>query len=467
MEDKFDLAIIGGGPGGYVAAIRAAQLGLKVACIDKRGAFGGTCLNVGCIPSKALLHASEMFHAAGHDLAAMGIDAKPKLDVTRMMAHKTNKVGELTKGIEFLFKKNNIQAIKAAARFVDASSLELTDDVGKSWTIKASNIVVATGSAPTALPGVEFDEEVILSSTGALSLPKVPKKLVVVGAGYIGLELGSVWQRLGSEVTVVEFLERVTPGMDGEISRQFEKILSKQGMIFRMKTKVMSITRKGKKASVVVEPRDGGTPETIDADAVLVSIGRNPYTSGLGLEEVGVAMDEKGRVKTDGHFSTNVPGIYAIGDVIDGPMLAHKAEEEGVALAEMLSGQSGHVNYDVIPGVVYTSPEVATVGKTEEQLKDAGISYKVGKFPFAANSRAKINHGGEGFVKLLADAQTDKILGVHMMGPDVGNMIGELALAMEFGASSEDVARTCHAHPTLTEAIKEAALAVDGRALHI
>ena len=467
MEDKFDLAIIGGGPGGYVAAIRAAQLGLKVACIDKRGAFGGTCLNVGCIPSKALLHASEMFHAAGHDLAAMGIDAKPKLDVTRMMAHKTNKVGELTKGIEFLFKKNNIQAIKAAARFVDASSLELTDDAGKSWTIKANNIVVATGSAPTALPGVEFDEEVILSSTGALSLPKVPKKLVVVGAGYIGLELGSVWQRLGSEVTVVEFLERVTPGMDGEISRQFEKILSKQGMIFRMKTKVMSITRKGKKASVVVEPRDGGTPETIDADAVLVSIGRNPYTSGLGLEEVGVAMDEKGRVKTDGHFSTNVPGIYAIGDVIDGPMLAHKAEEEGVALAEMLSGQSGHVNYDVIPGVVYTSPEVATVGKTEEQLKDAGISYKVGKFPFAANSLAKINHGGEGFVKLLADAQTDKILGVHMMGPDVGNMIGELALAMEFGASSEDVARTCHAHPTLTEAIKEAALAVDGRALHI
>ncbi len=466
MAQVFDLAVIGGGPGGYVAAIRAAQLGLKVACIDKRGRYGGTCLNVGCIPSKALLHTSELFHASQHEFAHLGINVKPSLNIDQMMGHKTQKVDELTKGIDFLLKKNKVTPFAAAARFVDEHHLELTSDDGSTSTIEAKNILIATGSAPAPLPDVAFDEEVIVSSTGALSLSSVPQKMVVVGAGYIGLELGSVWQRLGSDVTVVEFLDRVTPGMDGEISKQFQKVLAKQGMKFSMATKVISVAREGDKAKVVVQPRDGGEEQILKPDVVLISIGRIPYTEGLGLETVGVACDEKGRIKTNGHLVTNIPHIYAIGDVIDGPMLAHKAEEEGVAVAEQLAGQSGHVNYNVIPGVVYTSPEVATVGRTEEQLKADNVDYKVGKFPFAANSRAKINHGGEGFVKILADAKTDEILGVHMMGPDVGTMIGELALAMEFGASAEDVARTCHAHPTLSEAIKEAALAVDARAIH-
>ncbi|KAA0597954.1 dihydrolipoamide dehydrogenase [Azospirillum lipoferum] len=463
-ESTFDVVVIGGGPGGYVCAIRAAQLGFKVACVEKRGTLGGTCLNVGCIPSKALLAASEKFEEAAHGLAKFGIKVGGvELDLPGMQAHKDKVVKDNVTGIEFLFKKNKIAWLKGAGKITAANTVEV-EGVG---TITASKaIVIATGSDVTPLPGIAIDEKRVVSSTGALSLPEVPKHLVVIGGGVIGLELGSVWGRLGAKVTVVEYLDRVLPTMDGELSKQAQRIFAKQGMDFKLSTKVTgaSVTETG--VTLTVEPAAGGAAQTIDADAVLVAIGRRPYTEGLGLEAVGVEL-ERGRVKIDGHFQTNVPGIYAIGDVVEGPMLAHKAEEEGVALAEQLAGQKSHVNHDLVPGVVYTWPEVAAVGKTEEQLKAAGVAYKAGKFPFTANGRARAGGNTDGFVKILSDAATDQVLGVHMIGPNVSEMIGELVLAMEFSASAEDVARTCHAHPTLSEAVKEAALAVDGRPLHI
>ena len=464
----YDLIVIGTGPGGYVCAIRAAQLGLKTAVVERRGTFGGTCLNVGCIPSKALLHASELFEEAGHSFAKMGIGVgAPKLDLKAMMAFKDQGVDGNVKGVDFLLKKNKIDAFHGTARVAAAGKVEVQGDDGKTQTLDAKAIVIATGSDVARLRGIEIDEKRIVSSTGALSLPEVPKHLIVVGAGVIGLEIGSVWRRLGSKVTFVEFLDGVLPGMDGEVRRQTQRLFEKQGMTFKLSFKVTAVDTSGKTLKVSVEPAKGGAAETIEADVVLVAIGRVPYTDGLGLDVVGVKRDERGRVETDAHFATNVRGIYAIGDVIAGPMLAHKAEDEGVAVAEILAGQAGHVNYDVIPNVIYTFPEIASVGKTEEELKAAGVAYNVGKFPFTANGRAKVNMTTDGFVKILADAKTDRVLGLHMVGADAGNMIAEAAIAMEFGASAEDIARTCHAHPTLPEAVKEAALAVAKRAIHM
>jgi len=465
MAENFDLVVIGGGPGGYICAIRAAQLGMRVACVEKRGALGGTCLNVGCIPSKALLHASELYaHSA--DLAAFGIKTgKVSLDLPVMMEYKDKTVSDLTKGIEFLFKKNKVTYIAGTAKLTGQSQIEVRMNEGATEVVSATHIVIATGSEPSSLPGITIDEERIVSSTGALALQAVPKHLLVVGGGVIGLELGSVWARLGAKITVVEFLDHIVPGADRDVGKNFQRMLKKQGMEFRLSTKVTGIEKSGKGLKVSIEPAAGGPAEILDADVALIAIGRKPYTDDLGLEMVGVATD-RGMIVTDPHYRTNVEGVYAIGDVIAGPMLAHKAEDEGVALAELLAGKAGHVNYAVIPSVIYTAPEVAWVGKTEEQLKTDGTAYKAGKFPFAANARAKVAGDTEGFVKVLADAATDQVLGVHIIGPDAGNMIGEAAVAMEFGASSEDIARTCHAHPTLSESLKEAALAVDNRTLN-
>lgn len=465
-ENAFDVVIIGGGPGGYVAAIRAAQLGLKTACVEKRGTLGGTCLNVGCIPSKALLTASHHYHAAAHEFASFGIKVgKVDMDVTGMMGHKDKVVSDNTKGIEFLFKKNKVTYLIGTGTITAPGQIKVAGKDGEQ-TVSAKHIVIATGSDVTPLPGVEIDEEVIISSTGALSLAKTPKHMVVIGGGVIGLELGTVWGRLGAKVTVVEYLDRILPFNDGEVSKTMQRLLGKQGMEFKLGTKVTGIVRAGKKATVTVEAAAGGAAEAIEADCVLVAIGRKPYTESLGLENVGVAVDKRGFVQIDGHFRTNVPGIYAIGDVVGGAMLAHKAEEEGVALAEILAGQHGHVNYEAIPAVVYTWPEVASVGKTEEQLKAEGIAYKAGKFPFTANGRARSMNETDGFVKILACAATDRVLGAHIVGPNAGDLIAEITLAMEFSAAAEDIARTCHAHPGLGEAVKEACLAVDGRPLH-
>ncbi|WP_342241386.1 dihydrolipoyl dehydrogenase [Inquilinus sp. OTU3971] len=459
----YDLIVIGSGPGGYVAAIRAAQLGLKTACVEKMPTLGGTCLNIGCIPSKALLHASEKFEEAGHALAAFGIKvAGVELDLPGMMGHKDKVVKANTDGIDFLFKKNKIDRLKGHARFTAKDRIEVE---GKTYAAK--NFVIATGSDSTPLKGVEVDETRIVTSTGALSLPEVPKHLVVIGGGVIGLELGSVWSRLGAKVTVVEFLDRILPTNDGEVSKQMQRILAKQGMTFKLSSKVTGAQKTDTGVTLTVEPAKGGDAETIEADVVLLSIGRRPYVEGLGLDAAGVELDERGRVRTDKHFRTNVEGIYAIGDVIAGAMLAHKAEDEGVAVAEILAGQAGHVNYDAIPSVVYTWPEVASVGRSEEELKQAGVAYKAGKFPFLANGRARAMNATDGFVKILADAKTDRVLGVHIIGAEAGTIIAECVLAMEFGASAEDIARTCHAHPTLNEVVKEAALAVDGRPIHI
>ncbi|MDB5735448.1 MAG: dihydrolipoamide dehydrogenase [Alphaproteobacteria bacterium] len=462
MADSFDVIVIGGGPGGYNAAIRLGQLGLSTACIDKRGSFGGTCLNVGCIPSKALLHASERFHEAETDFAKLGIKAKVELDLPAMMAQKTKVVGELTKGVEFLFKKNKVEGIVGEARITAPGkvSVKLADGTTRELTCK--NIIIATGSDVAPLPGVTIDEKQIVSSTGAIALSSVPKKLLVVGAGVIGLELGSVWKRLGAEVTVVEFLDRITPGIDGEIAKAFQRILTKQGFTFQLSTKVTGVEKTKTGLKVTVEPAAGGDKTTIECDVMLVSIGRIPYTANLGLAEIGVALDKRGRVVTDNHYKTNVPGIYAVGDCREGVMLAHKAEDEATACAEIIAGKAGHVNYDAIPSVVYTFPEVATVGKTEEELKAAGIQYKVGKFPFTANARAKTIMATDGMVKIMADAKTDRVLGCAIVGPEAGNLIAEVVLAMEFGASSEDIARTCHSHPTLTEAVRQAAMGVEG-----
>ena len=465
MSEKFNVVVIGGGPGGYVCAIRLAQLGFKTACVESRGSLGGTCLNVGCIPSKNLLNLSENFHKA-KNFSNLGIETgQLKLNIEKMMKNKDKAVTVLTKGVEFLFKKNKVTYFKGTGSFKSPNRISIIDDKKKETILEAQKIIISTGSEPVSLPNVKFDEKIVLSSTGALSLNSVPKKMIVVGGGYIGLEMGSVWSRLGSEVHVIEFLDHITPGMDKEISKEFMKILTKQGISFHMQTKVESIKNNKTSAKVFLMDKDGKKKE-LECDVVLISVGRKPNTKNLKLDSVGVLLDEKKRIKVNKNFETNIKNIYAIGDVIEGPMLAHKAEEEGIAVAELISGQSGHVNYDVIPGVIYTSPEVATVGKTEEQLKSLGIKYKVGKFPFIANSRAKAINEPEGFVKILADEKTDKILGVHMIGPHVGEIIGEVAVAMEFGASSEDVARTCHAHPTFSEAVKEAALSIDKRAIH-
>jgi dihydrolipoamide dehydrogenase len=467
-DTQFDLVVIGAGPGGYVCAIRAAQLGMKVACVEKRETLGGTCLNVGCIPSKALLQASEKFEEASHGLAAFGVKTgKVELDLKAMMGHKDKTVKANVDGVAYLFKKNKVEWIKGAAKIVGAGKLQVALNAGGTQDIAAKAIVIATGSDVISIPSLPIDEKRIVSSTGALVLGEVPKSMVLVGGGVIGLEMGSVWQRLGAKVTVVEFLDRIMPGMDLEISKQMQRILQKQGMAFKLSTKVVGAKVTAKGVTLSVEPAAGGAAETIETDIVLVAIGRRPYTDGLGLKEAGVALDDKGRVAIDAHFQTNVKGIYAIGDAIQGPMLAHKAEDEGMAVAEILAGQHGHVNYDAVPSVVYTWPEVATVGRTEEQLKADGVNYKIGKFPFTANGRARAQNNTDGFVKILADAATDRVLGVHMIGPSVGELVGEMALAIEFGASSEDIARTCHAHPTLTEAVREAALAVDGRPIHI
>jgi dihydrolipoamide dehydrogenase len=464
----YDVIVIGSGPGGYVCAIRAAQLGLKTAVVEKDKTFGGTCLNVGCIPSKALLYASELFEEAGHKFGSMGIGVPaPKLDLGRMMKFKDEGVEGNVKGVEFLFKKNKVETFHGIGRVAGLGKVEVTGESGKKQALEAKNIVIATGSDVARLRGVDIDEKRIVSSTGALTLGAVPKKLLVIGAGVIGLELGSVWRRLGAEVEVIEFLDRILPGMDSEVARQFQRILEKQGIKFRLAHKVTAVDAKGKTLKASVEPAAGGNSETVEVDVVLVSIGRVPYSEGLGLKEVGVALDEKGRVKVDGHFRTGVAGVFALGDVIAGPMLAHKAEDEGVAVAEIIAGQAGHVNYDAIPNVIYTYPEVASVGRSEDELKQEGVAYKAGKFPFTANGRAKVNKTTEGFVKILADAKTDRVLGVHIVGADAGTLIGEVTLAIEFGAAAEDIARTCHAHPTLSEAVKEAALAVDGRPIHI
>ena len=464
--DNFDLIVIGGGPGGYVCAIRAAQLGLKTACVESRGTLGGTCLNVGCIPSKSLLNLSENFHKAKKDFNKQGIEIEGiKLNIEKMMSNKNKSVQVLTKGVEFLFKKNKVTYIKGKGVLFSKNDIVVYEN-NKRTNYKAKNIVIATGSAVVSLPGIEIDEKNIISSTGALSLNEVPKKLAVIGGGYIGLEMGSVWSRLGSEVTVIEYLDHITPGMDREISDEFKKILTKQGINFKMGSKVNSVKTNGTGILINFTDVKSSKAVSLEFDKVLVSVGRKPYTEGLNLTKVGIKKDSKGRIEVNSKLQTSIKNIYAIGDVIKGPMLAHKAEEEGIAVAEILAGQAGHVNYDVIPGVIYTSPEVATVGKTEEQLKEEKKSYKVGKFPFLANSRAKVNNETDGFVKILADSETDKVLGVHIIGPHCGDMIAEMALAMEFGASSEDIARTCHAHPTHTEAIKEAALAVDKRPIH-
>ena len=464
MSEKFDVTVIGGGPGGYVCAIRLSQLGLKTACIESRGSLGGTCLNVGCIPSKNLLNFSENFHKA-KNFKNIGIEVgEVKLNLDKMMQNKEKAVTVLTKGIEFLFKKNKVSYFKGMGAFKKVNEISILAN-GKETIIQTNKTIICTGSGPVSLPGMEFDEKQILSSTGALSLREVPKKMAVVGGGYIGLEMGSVWSRLGTQVEVIEFLDRITPGMDNEISKEFEKILKKQGIKFKLNTKVEKITKSNNFVSIDTVDKEKNKNK-IQADVVLISVGRKPNTKSLNLKNVGVQTDEKGRVKVNKKFETNIKNIYAIGDVIDGPMLAHKAEEEGIAVAELIAGQSGHVNYDIIPGVIYTSPEVASVGKTEEQLKTNKSNYKIGKFPFMANSRAKAIDESEGFVKILADAKTDKVLGVHIIGPHAGEMIAEMAVAMEFGASSEDIARTCHAHPTFSEAIKEAALSVEKRQIH-
>ncbi|MDQ2954776.1 MAG: dihydrolipoyl dehydrogenase [Pseudomonadota bacterium] len=464
----YDLIVIGSGPGGYVCAIRAAQLGLKTAIVEKEKTFGGTCLNIGCIPSKALLHASELYDEAGHTFSKMGIGVgRPKLDLKAMMAFKDQGVEGNVKGVEFLLKKNKVDAFHGIARIAAPGKVEVKAGDGKTQTLETKNIVIATGSDVARLKGIDIDEKRIVSSTGALVLDKVPERLLVVGAGVIGLELGSVWRRLGAQVIVVEFLDRILPGMDGEVCRQCQRLFEKQGITFKLSSKVSAVDSSGKRLKAKIEPAKGGAEEIIEADVVLVAIGRVPYTEGLGLEGIGVKKDNRGYVLVDQHYATNVPGIYAIGDVIPGLMLAHKGEDEGIAVAEILAGQAGHVNYDAIPNVVYTYPEIAAVGKTEEELKSAGLAYKTGKFPFTANGRAKVNLATEGFVKILADAKTDRVLGVHIVGADAGNMIAEAVVAMEFAASSEDIARTCHAHPTLSEAVKEAALAVDKRSIHM
>ena len=464
----YDLVVIGTGPGGYVCAIRAAQLGMKVAVVEKNATLGGTCLNVGCMPSKALLYASEMFEEAGHSFAKMGVSvAAPKLDLPSMMIFKQQGIDGNVKGVEFLMKKNKIDVIVGKGRILGTGKVEVSGGDDKTQLVETRNIVIATGSDVARLKGIEIDERRIVSSTGALALDKVPEKLLVIGAGVIGLELGSVWRRLGAEVTVVEFLDRILPGMDAEVARQFQRILEKQGLSFKLGAKVTGVDTSRNRLFAQIEPAAGGAATTIEADVVLVAIGRVPYTDGLGLKEAGVALDPRGRVQIDAHFATSVKGVYAIGDVVAGPMLAHKAEDEGVAAAEILAGQAGHVNYDVIPGVVYTTPEVASVGKTEEELKQSGVGYTVGKFPFTANGRSKVNQTTDGFVKVLADAKTDRVLGVHIVGREAGEMIHEAAVLMEFGGSAEDLARTCHAHPTRSEAVKEAALAVGKRAIHL
>jgi dihydrolipoamide dehydrogenase len=464
----YDLIVIGTGPGGYVCAIRAAQLGMKTAVVEKRATFGGTCLNVGCIPSKAMLHASELYEEAGHRFAGMGIRVgKPSVDLAAMHNYKDQNVESNVKGVAFLFKKNKIEAFHGSGRIIAPGKIEVKGEDGKTQTLETKNIVIATGSDVAQLSGIEIDEKRIVSSTGALDLAKVPQRLVVVGAGIIGLELGSVWRRLGAEVTIVEYLDHILPGIDGEVARAFHRMQEKQGLVFKLSSKVVAVDASGNSLKVKVEPVAGGAAEPIEADTVLVAIGRLPYTDGLGLDAAGVRRDDRGRVIVDPRFESNVAGIYAIGDAIAGPMLAHKAEDEGVAVAELLAGQAGHVNYAVIPNIVYTFPQIASVGKTEEELKAEGIAYKVGKFPFAANARARANLATDGFVKVLADAKTDRVLGVHILGPDAETMIAEAAIAMEFGASSEDIARTCHAHPTLSEAVKEAALAVAKRAINM
>ncbi len=466
MENNFDVIVIGGGPGGYVCAIRAAQLGLKTACIESRKTLGGTCLNIGCIPSKSLLKLSENYSKAKNDFDKQGIEiSNIKLNIKKMMSNKDKSVQILTKGVEFLFKKNKVTYIKGTGEFFSKNEVMVNDN-NKKTSYKAKNIVIATGSSPTSLPKIKIDEKNILSSTGALSLNEVPKELIIIGGGYIGLEMGSVWSRLGSKVTVIEFLNYITPGMDREISKEFQKILTKQGIIFQLNSKVTSIKNNGSKVDIEYQDNQTLKKNKISAEKVLVAVGRKPYTEGLNLNKIGINKEKNGTINVNKKFQTSIENIYAIGDVIKGPMLAHKAEEEGIAVAEILKGQAGHVNYNTIPGVVYTSPEVATVGKTEEQLKDEKVSYKVGKFPFLANSRAKVNEETEGFVKILAESKTDKVLGVHIIGPHSGDMIAEMVLAMEFGASAEDIARTCHAHPTHTEAIKEAALSVDKRPIH-
>ena len=463
MSESYDVIVIGAGPGGYVCALRAAQLGLKVACVEKRATLGGTCLNIGCIPSKALLQSSENFEEATHGFKDHGIVVESvKLDLARMQARKGEVVSANVKGVEFLFKKNKVTWLKGEGRIAGPGKVTV-----EGAEYEAKSIVIATGSESIPLPGLEVDEKTIVSSTGALELDKVPDHLVVIGGGYIGLELGSVWLRLGAKVTVVEFLDKLVASMDTEIGKTFERVLGKQGMKFRLKTKVTGAQKTANSVTLTLEPAAGGASETLEADVVLVAIGRRPYYEGLGIEAAGVALDDRKRIKIDAHYATNVPGIYAIGDIVTGPMLAHKAEEEGVAVAEILAGQAGHVNYGVIPGVVYTWPEVASVGATEEMLKADGRAYNVGKFPFTANGRARAMGATDGFVKILADKSTDEILGAHIIGPDAGTLIAEIATAMEFGASSEDVARTCHAHPSLNEAVKEAAMAVEGRALHI
>jgi dihydrolipoamide dehydrogenase len=464
----YDLIVIGTGPGGYVCAIRAAQLGLKTAVVEKNATFGGTCLNVGCIPSKAMLHASELYEETGHSFAQMGIKVgKASVDLAALLKYKEQNVDSNVKGVDFLFKKNKIEAFHGAGKIIAQGKVEVKAADGKTQILETKNIVIATGSDVARLNGIDIDEKRVVSSTGALDFTKVPQKLLIVGAGIIGLELGSVWRRLGAEVVIVEFLDHILPGIDSEVARQFHRMLQKQGIGFKLASKVTGIDTSGKALKVKVEPAAGGAAETIEADSVLVAIGRVPFTDGLGLDAAGVKRDNRGRVIVDPHLRTNIAGIYAIGDVIAGPMLAHKAEEEGVAAAEIIAGQAGHVNYDVIPNVVYTYPEIASVGKTEEELKQAGIAYQVGKFPFTANSRARALLMTDGFVKILADAKTDRVLGVHLICADAGNMIAEAVIAMEFGASAEDIARTCHAHPTLPEAVKEAAMAVAKRAIHM
>ena len=473
MSDTFDLVVIGGGPGGYVAAIRAAQLGMSVACVESRPTLGGTCLNVGCIPSKALLQSSELYHEAAHGLSKHGIGTgKVSLDLAAMMERKDKIVGDLTKGIAFLFKKNKIESVEGRGTIVDAGTVEVGSSNGPSdgkgpRTLKAGKIIIATGSEVMPLPGVEIDEKRIVSSTGALALDAVPKEMVVVGGGYIGLEMGSVWSRLGANVTVVEFLDRIVPGMDGELAKTLQRVLKKQGLTFRLGAKVTGAKNGGAGVTLTLEPAKGGEPETLQADVVLVSIGRRPYTEGLGLEKAGIKPDNRGFIPVDENFQTAVPGIFAIGDVIAGPMLAHKASEDGVVCVERMAGHAAHVDYGKVPGVVYTWPEVATVGRSEEQLKDEGIDFKAGKFPFSAVSRARVTDMADGFIKILADAKTDKVLGVHIIGPDAGTMIHEAVLCMEFGGSSEDIAATVHAHPTLAEGLKEAALAVGGAPIHM
>jgi dihydrolipoamide dehydrogenase len=468
MSDSYDVIVIGGGPGGYNAANRAGQLKLKTLCIEKRATLGGTCLNIGCIPSKALLHATELYEDMAHHAADLGVTATGVgFDLARMMAHKDKSVDGLTKGVEFLFRKNKVEHASGTGTLKGANTVEIALTGGGTRTVTGTSIIIATGSEPMPLPGVDVDEKTIVSSTGALSLTSVPQRLTVIGGGYIGLEMGSVWRRLGAKVTVVEYLDRITPGLDGEVAKHFQRILSKQGMVFKLSSKVTGVVKTNGALQVHIEPAAGGPGETIDADVVLSSIGRRPYTHGLGLETVGLKTDNRGRIPVDAHYQTAAKGVYAIGDVIAGPMLAHKAEDEAVAVAEIIAGQRGHVNYDAIPAVVYTAPEVASAGKTEEELKAANIAYKTGKFPFSANSRARVNAATDGFAKVLADAKTDQILGVHIIGPEAGNMIAEAALAIEFKAAAEDIARTSHAHPTLSEAVRGAAQGVGGWAMQM